>query len=225
MSEPTATRALRCFEELALVKGLDQVSMRDVAKQLGISLASLQYHYATKSALLGAVMGSTIDQHQRRLDEALEATEGTDRIVEALRYVAQANAAEADGGGMMAMIWARAAHDADAAAVVERFMAAYLERMMDVIASAAPGRTRGEELGAAALAIALLEGLEGVRPAAVAAGADSEALTSLAVTVAAALPDLVVAGNVAVDGSGSDLVPAENEPVDGSAAGRRRNTK
>lgn len=191
--EPTATRALRCFEELALVKGLDQVSMRDVAKQLGISLASLQYHYATKSALVSAVMSSTIDQHQRRLDRALEEAEGADRMVEALRYVVQANATEADGGAMIAMIWARAAHDADAAAAVEQFMAAYFERMTDVIAAAAPGRTRAEGLAAAALAIALLEGLEGVRSAAVAAGVDSEALTSLAVTIAAALPDLVAA--------------------------------
>ncbi len=207
--EPTAIKALRCFEELALSKGLDQVSMRDVAKQLGISLASLQYHYATKSALVSAVMNSTIDQHQRRLDEALEAAEGTDRIMEALRYVAQVNANEADGGGMMDMIWARAAHDADAAAAVETFMAAYLERMTNVISSAAPGRTRTEELGAAALAIALLEGLEGVRPAAVAAGANSEALTSLAVTVAAALPD---------------LISARNNPADGSTTGRHRPT-
>ncbi|MEM8905085.1 MAG: TetR family transcriptional regulator, partial [Actinomycetota bacterium] len=117
------------------MKGLDQVSMRDVAKQLGISLASLQYHYATKSALVGAVMSATIEQHQRHLDGALAAAEGTDRIVESLRYVAQANAPEADGG-LMAMIWARAAHDPDAAAAVEQFMAAYLERMTDVIASA-----------------------------------------------------------------------------------------
>ncbi|MEM8925195.1 MAG: TetR/AcrR family transcriptional regulator [Actinomycetota bacterium] len=189
------------------MKGLDQVSMRDVAKQLGISLASLQYHYATKSALVSAVMSSTIDQHQRRLDEALEAAEGTDLIVEALHYVAEANAADADGGGMMAMIWARAAHDADAAAAVERFMAAYVEGMTDVIASASPGSTRAEALGAAALAIALLEGLEGVRSAAVAAGADSDELTSLAVTVAAALPDLVA---------------GENDPTDVSAAGRPR---
>ncbi|MEM9609903.1 MAG: TetR/AcrR family transcriptional regulator [Actinomycetota bacterium] len=205
--EPTAIRALRCFEELALVKGLDQVSMRDVAKQLGISLASLQYHYATKSALVSAVMSSTIDQHQERLDEALAAAEGTDRLVAALSYVVRANAAEADGGQMMAMIWARAAHDADAAAAVEGFMAAYFERMTAVIAAAAPGRTRAENLAAAALAIGLLEGLEGVRPAAVAAGADSEALTSLAITVAAALPDLVATAN---------------DPADGSAAGRHR---
>ena len=198
--EPTAIRALRRFEELALAKGFDQVSMRDVAKQLGISLASLQYHYATKSALVSAVMSSTIDQHQRRLDETLEAAEGSDRIVEALEYVVRANADEADGGGMMAMIWARAAHDADAAAAVETFMAAYLERMTDVIASATPGRTRAQVLGAAALAIALLEGLESVRSAAVAAGADSEALTSLAVTVAAALPDLVTSENDPVAG-------------------------
>ncbi|MEM9037955.1 MAG: TetR/AcrR family transcriptional regulator [Actinomycetota bacterium] len=204
--EPTSIRALRCFEELALVKGLDQVSMRDVAKQLGISLASLQYHYATKSALVSAVMSSTIDQHQERLDEALAAAEGTDRLVAALSYVVRANAAEADGGQMMAMIWARAAHDADAAAAVEGFMAAYFERMTAVIA-AAPGRTRAENLAAAALAIGLLEGLEGVRPAAVAAGADSEALTSLAITVAAALPDLVATAN---------------DPADGSAAGRHR---
>ncbi|MEM9041479.1 MAG: TetR/AcrR family transcriptional regulator [Actinomycetota bacterium] len=193
-------RALRRFEELALAKGFDQVSMRDVAKQLGISLASLQYHYATKSALVSAVMSSTIDQHQRRLDETLEAAEGSDRIVEALEYVVRANTDEADGGGMMAMIWARAAHDADAAAAVETFMAAYLERMTDVIASATPGRTRAQVLGAAALAIALLEGLESVRSAAVAAGADSEELTSLAVTVAAALPDLVAAENEPVAG-------------------------
>ncbi|MEO1063555.1 MAG: TetR/AcrR family transcriptional regulator [Actinomycetota bacterium] len=190
-TEPTATRALRCFEELALEQGLDDVSMRDVAKRLGISLASLQYHYATKAALVDAAVASVVDVHRRRLDEAVASADGDDRFVEALRYIVAANVDDADGIGLMSMIWARAEHDATAAAALRGFMWAYVDRMTEAVVDGFPGLSSTQALLAAALTIALLEGLEDVRATAVDAGADTAQLTEVAVAVAAALPRLV----------------------------------
>lgn len=190
--QPTATRALRCFEELAFEKGLDDVSMRDVAKRLGISLAALQYHYATKSALVDAVVAAVIEVHQRRLDEALASADQADRFSEALRYIAAANADDASGLGLMSMIWARAEHDEAAAAALHRFMRAYLDRMAEVVAESFPELAPAQTVVAATLTVAFLEGLEEVRGTAVGAGVDSDELTSVAVAVASALPTLVV---------------------------------
>lgn len=189
--EPTATRAVRCFEELALEQGLDDVSMRDVAKRLGISLAALQYHYPTKSALVDAVVTSVVDLHRRRLDEATSTADGADRLVEALRYIVTANADDANGVGLMSMIWARAAHDEAAAATLRRFMRAYVERVAEAVASVHPGLSPEQALMAATLTVALLEGLEDVRDAAVSAGGDGDELTSVAVAVAATLPTMI----------------------------------
>lgn len=189
--ESTATHALRCFEELAFEKGLDDVSMRDVAKRLGISLAALQYHYTTKADLVDAFVAAVIDLHRRRLDEAMAAADGPDRFVEALRYIVVANADDADGGGLMSMIWARAEHDPVAAAALERFMRAYVDRMTEVVAERFPGLSPAQALMGATLTIALLEGFEDVRSTAIDAGADSAELTSVVLTVASALPAIV----------------------------------
>ncbi len=189
--EPTARRAVRCFEELALEQGLDDVSMRDVAKRLGISLAALQYHYPTKAELVDAVVASVIDLHRARLEEATASTDGADQFVEALRYIVAANRDDADEGGLMTMIWARAAHDERAAAALDRFMRAYVDRMTQSVAAGFPGLSPSQALTAATLTVALLEGLEEVRSAAIDAGADPAELMSLAVNVASALPMLV----------------------------------
>ena len=191
--EPTAMRAVRCFEELAVEQGLDDVSMRDVAKRLGISLAALQYHYPTKAALVDAVVTSIIDLHRQRLDEAVASADGTDRFVEALRYIVAANRDDAEGGGLMNMIWARAAHDERAAATLDRFMRAYVDRVAEVVTAGFPDLSSAQALSAATLTVALLEGLEDVRGTAVTAGADSGDLTSLAVTVASSFPTIVAA--------------------------------
>jgi AcrR family transcriptional regulator len=188
--EPTAQRALRCFEELALETGLDDVSMRDVAKRLGISLASLQYHYPTKAALVDAVVAAVIELHQRRIDEALHAANGADRLTEVVHYIVAANLEDA-AGGLMSMIWARAAHDEAAATTVHRFMQAYLERLTAVVAEAAPHLSPPQARMTATMAIALLEGLEEVRGPAVEAGAASTEITATAVEIATRLPAIL----------------------------------
>ncbi len=189
--EPTAVRALRCFEELALEHGLDDVSMRDVAKRLGISLAALQYHYATKAQLVDAVVESIIDVHRQRLVAAQSSADGGDRYGDALRYIVAANADDADGAGLMSMIWARAEHDEAAAAALHRFMGAYLEWLTDAVGREFPDLAPTQRVTAAAITAALLEGLEGVRHSAVAAGVDSNELTATAIAVASRLPEMI----------------------------------
>ncbi|MEM9513338.1 MAG: TetR/AcrR family transcriptional regulator [Actinomycetota bacterium] len=192
---PTAVRALRCFEELALEHGLDDVSMRDVAKRLGISLAALQYHYATKAQLVDAFVESVIDVHRERLRAAQSSAGGDDRFGDALRYVVAANADDADGAGLMSMIWARAAHDEGAAVALDRFMGAYLEWLTEAVGREFPDLAPTQRVTAAAITVALLEGLEDVRRGAVSAGVDSEELTATAMAVASRLPEMVLRGS------------------------------
>lgn len=68
----TATRILDVAERLAQVKGFNAFSYADIATELGITKASLHYHFPGKADLGEAL----IDRYAVRFHEALEAIDG-----------------------------------------------------------------------------------------------------------------------------------------------------
>jgi TetR/AcrR family transcriptional repressor of nem operon len=67
----TATRILDSAERFAQARGYNGFSYADVASELGITKASLHYHFATKTELGQAL----IDRYSERFSAALEAIE------------------------------------------------------------------------------------------------------------------------------------------------------
>ena len=65
----TATRILDIAERLAQMRGFNGFSYADIAAELGISKASLHYHFATKADLGEALIG----RYAARFSEALAA--------------------------------------------------------------------------------------------------------------------------------------------------------
>jgi TetR/AcrR family transcriptional repressor of nem operon len=65
----TATRILDIAERLAQMRGFNGFSYADIATELGISKASLHYHFATKADLGEALIG----RYAARFSEALAA--------------------------------------------------------------------------------------------------------------------------------------------------------
>jgi AcrR family transcriptional regulator len=103
-------RALECLQELSLEKGLDDVSMRDVAKRLGMSLAALQYHYASKAALLDAFVHQTVEGYRGRIDSILAKSPKGELFANLVRFAAM-ETLEWDRHSVLAMIESRAKHD------------------------------------------------------------------------------------------------------------------
>ncbi|MDX2234561.1 MAG: TetR/AcrR family transcriptional regulator [Hyphomonadaceae bacterium] len=186
----TAGQALACLEELALEKGLDDVSMREVAKRLGISLAALQYHYPSKADLLEAFVAHTIADYRRRITTMVAEDDRAPRYDSVIRFMAEETQRIADGG-VLAMIQARAFHDPAARQATLSFMTAYLATVSETIAAEFPRLSKDQTDRAATLVCSLLEGLASTLGATRARGVDEAHVIDAAVRIARAIPELV----------------------------------
>jgi AcrR family transcriptional regulator len=181
---------LACLEELALETGLDDVSMRDVAKRLGISLAALQYHYPTKAELLEAFVAHTIAEYRVRLAAIAAANVNAPRYGVAIRFMASETRRIGESG-VLAMIQARAFHDPAAKRATQTFMMAYLSTLSDIIATEFPSLSPDETNRAATLVCSLLEGLASTLDASRARGVNEAHAIEDAINIAAAIPELI----------------------------------
>jgi AcrR family transcriptional regulator len=164
-ADPLETRlqALECLQAIARESGLDAVSMRAVARRVGISLAALQYHYPTKEALLGAFVRRLVSEHQERLAQVLALAPVGDRFPAAVRYTLEV-AVEQSEGGVLSMIEARAHHDPVAAAVLSDFNRRYVGALGEVIAPLHPALGQREVALASVLVASLIDGACGYLP-------------------------------------------------------------
>jgi AcrR family transcriptional regulator len=189
----TARRALECLDAIARQKGLDDVSMRDVARKVGVSLAALQHHYGTKGALFDAFVRHSVDGYRDRIARIAAESDNRTRLVNILGYVARETLLAARSG-VLTMIEARAHHDDASRQAWQRFMRSYLEVMGGIVAAEFPDLPPEDVLPSAALMCAQLEGLAGPYEAACALGADPSKLIDAAVRAAASIPALRSAG-------------------------------
>jgi AcrR family transcriptional regulator len=155
---PTAKRALDALAALALEKGLDDVSMRDVAKRVGISLASLQYHYPNKAALLDAFVREAVASYRERIETILALGMEGERFARLVRFAAK-ETLDWDRHGVLAMIEGRASHDDAARSAIMLFFRSYLAIMRDALIADAPGLPPATALLTATLVVSMLEGL------------------------------------------------------------------
>ncbi len=172
---PTAKRALDALKALALETGLDDVSMRDVAKRLGISLAALQYHYPNKAALLAAFVHQTVSAYRKRIEAVLAGNAEGERFVSLVRFAAT-ETLNWDQHSVLAMIEGRASHDDAARSAVQLFLRSYLEIMRDALVADDPGLPPAKALLTATCVVSMLEGLPSLIEPAGDLGVDRDAL-------------------------------------------------
>lgn len=189
----TPRRALEALEAIAQQRGLDDVSMRDVARNIGVSLAALQYHYPTKAALFDAFVQYRVAGYRERIARVAAESDTPARLVNILGYVARETLV-ASRGGIWTMIEARAQHDEASRQAWQRFLSSYLEVMGGVLEAEFPSLAPDEVLQCAALMCAQLEGLAGPYETACAMGADPSALLDAAIRAAASIPAMYLSG-------------------------------
>ncbi len=79
----TRQRAIEVALELFAAQGYEKTSLREIADRLGITKAALYYHFASKEALLGAIMESLVAP----IDELVAWSESQPRTSETRREV------------------------------------------------------------------------------------------------------------------------------------------
>lgn len=185
--KPTAVRALECLEEVALEKGLDGLSMRDVARRLGISLAALQYHYPTKNQLIDAFVAAVVEDYRASVQELLESHGEGPRLELLVRATLEAGPTS-PGERLLAMIEARAQHDEATARTMGQATQSYVGMVRDVIDAEYTALPPGASIVAATLVVSMLEGVALTMEAAVALGASPDALEQAIVDAVLSVP-------------------------------------
>jgi AcrR family transcriptional regulator len=182
----TARLALQCLDDLARQKGLEDVSMREVARALGVSLAALQYHYPSKAALFDAFVQHSVDTYQKRIAQIASESAPPTRFINMLDVVARETLVVAQGG-VLAMIEARAHHDEASHRALQRFMRFYLKAMGSIVAAEFPDLPPEEVLLCATLVCSQFEGLASTYEAACEAGGSPKKLLETSVETAVSI--------------------------------------
>ncbi len=179
----TAGRVMSLMVEIALEKGLDALSMRDVAKRAGISLAALQYHYPSKDALIAAFVETVLDGYRKDIRELRGESDPAKALRDIILYAVDRTLDERVGD-IFAMLEARARHDKATASALDSFMRSYLEIARDVLLRRHSDLTKGDATRAAVRLVATIEGLSSVVSAARAEGLGVEHLRDIVMSVA-----------------------------------------
>jgi AcrR family transcriptional regulator len=181
----TAQRVMNLMAEIALEKGLDALSMRDVAKRAGISLAALQYHFASKDALIAAFVDARLDGYRKQIGAIRSSSDQASELRNIVVF-AVSQTLDEQTGDIFAMLEARARHDPATALALDGFMRFYLETVCDVLVRRQPTLPVIDARIAATRIVAMIEGLSSVRSAARAMGLSEHDLCEAVAMVAEA---------------------------------------
>jgi AcrR family transcriptional regulator len=181
----TAGRIMAVMADVALEKGLDALSMRDVAKRVGISLAALQYHFSSKDALIAAFVNTMLAGYRNEVGAICSDSDTVDEFRNIVRFAVRQNL-DVRTGKIFAMLEARAIHDDATAVVLDGFMRVYLETVCDVLRRRHPHLPLKDAQLAALQVVAMIEGLCSVRSGAQALGFSAEDLCDSVATMAEA---------------------------------------
>lgn len=184
----TARRVLARIEEIALEKGLDALSMRDVAKRSGLSLAALQYHFPNKSALFNAFIDAKLEEYRRRIDEIRALSDRDAELAAIIRFAIKVTLAN-ENQEIFLMLAARAQHDQSTEAALDRFMQFYLETMRDVYLRRQPSLSTKGAVLAASQVVAMIEGLATVHSVANRLGVTNMTLREAVISAAKGLAE------------------------------------
>lgn len=154
----TASDALERMADIALEKGLDSLSMRDVAKRVGISLAALQYHFPTKDMLIRGLVRARLDDYQRRIRQVVGRADRPGALVALIAFAVE-RTLEDRTARLFAMLEARAQHDTATAEAMAEFQQSYIDTVEYLLRCERPNLGDAQTAMASALIVAMLEGL------------------------------------------------------------------
>lgn len=150
---------LEAAERLLVEEGHAALTLRGVAQRAGIRLGNLQYYFATREALVRALLSRVLERATARLAEHVGSAGGSGGALEkALKYLLE-DQTQADSYRLFYDLWALAAREPAIAEALRDFYAHYTDIAAELLSHAAPELTRAEARARAELLVSLLEGL------------------------------------------------------------------
>lgn len=147
---------LDATERLVQERGLEGVTLRAVANEVGISVGNLQYYTPTRADLFAAVFQRVTDSFEAGAQAAVTSDDPRKCLEQLLRYWLRTHL-DPDQP-LFWHLWAFSAHDAHAAKVMSRMYRPLLAEVARLIRAANPALSRRAAHDAAAAIASMLEG-------------------------------------------------------------------
>ncbi|MEV7618063.1 TetR family transcriptional regulator [Streptomyces sp. NPDC089799] len=156
--EQRRAAVLDAARHVLVTSGGAELTMRAVAQAAGVRLGNLQYYFPSRTELLAALLDSVLAGALERIAGLAPAPGGGGADPGAALESVLADHEDPDLVRLFTEVWAMAAHDADAAAAVTAFYAAYADRVATFIRAHAPDTTPEEARTRAEVFLMLMEG-------------------------------------------------------------------
>jgi AcrR family transcriptional regulator len=141
-------------------RGLDQVSVREVASAAGVSIGTVQHYFPTKDEMLTAAFAEVVRRVRVRLDSVELGDDVRRNLSTVLREFLPLDARRAEEARIMSAFAARAATSPALAKIQREVLGEIHDALSEAFARAANGRIDAAETKLAAhLAIAAADGL------------------------------------------------------------------
>jgi len=152
---------LEATHRVTLVRGLHDVRMTDVAKELNVSSGLIHYHFATRDELIEAMLRDTAEREVAAVEAALARSSGPEDKLATLVEIYLPSVRRDASWVMWIDAWGEALRDATVRRISEELDAAWVELMTAVIAEGlAVGVFRSDDPAASAWRLcAILDGL------------------------------------------------------------------
>ena len=157
-AEAIVADAIRLITE----EGYGEFTLRKVAARNGIKLASLQYHFKSKEALLNALLDQVLRDYEKRFTQGAAefyASIGPEKLLEFTIDFALKDTQRADSSNFFFQLWAMSCHDPSAARIQEQIYAIYRKTFSELIKMLNPALSAAERNIRSILIVSMLEGL------------------------------------------------------------------
>lgn len=154
-----ADEILNAAISIIVEEGYAALSIRSVAQRAGVGIGNLQHYFPTRTHLIAAALDRAFQHFERSAISWRTGPElaPEERMAAAIDYIL-ADQKRAESCLLFWELWALAAHDEQAAAVMTDFYATYVNTVADIICEIRPRLTRLRAQKAGALVASLLEG-------------------------------------------------------------------
>jgi AcrR family transcriptional regulator len=149
-------QVLDATERLVRASGLEGVTLRAVANEVGISVGNLQYYAPTRADLFAAMFRRVSETFEGEAAAAVTSDNSWERIEQLLEYWASTHFDPEQPAFWY--LWAFSAHDAQAAEVMLRTYQPLVDQVARLIRSADPKVSRRAAADAAGVIASMLEG-------------------------------------------------------------------
>lgn len=140
-------------------EGAGALTLRAIANEVGIKLASLQYYFPTYAALVEAMADKTVETYSEGLRLETKANVSPEmKLEQALEWFAGPADPNSDLSKLELQFWALAQTNEDARAALRRYHDTYIEYFEKLIADARPTYTPAQIRAKTISIVSLFEG-------------------------------------------------------------------